>query len=267
MSAQDKVSTANALLSEAFEQLNDELTHETSRRRGALAQECWDLRLKTGELREYFSQSGQDWYVDQILLCQKRNGVFVDVGGYDGATNSNSLFFEVFRGWDGVVVEALPDNCARARAVRRCACVEAVVSGDQGEHAFLSVEEGYLQMSGRVDTYDPGILERLRANPRHRESVTMRPSRTLPDILSELEISHIDYLSLDIEGSELEVLRSFPFDRFSVLALSIENHSGTQEIHEIMTAAGFRLVEFLGYDEIYFRSDAFAELSAANPPD
>jgi len=54
-----------------------------------------------------WSQYGQDQLIDK-LLNQKRNGFFVEIGGYDGETFSNSLFLEKERGWSGLLVEANP---------------------------------------------------------------------------------------------------------------------------------------------------------------
>ena len=55
-------------------------------------------------------------------------GVFADVGGYDGVTGSNTLFFEQRRGWSGLLVEPSPANLAAARAVRRCPCLGTIAS-------------------------------------------------------------------------------------------------------------------------------------------
>ena len=54
-----------------------------------------------------WSQYGQDQLIDK-LLNQKRNGFFVEIGGFDGETFSNSLFLEKERGWSGLLVEANP---------------------------------------------------------------------------------------------------------------------------------------------------------------
>lgn len=250
----DKIVHARTLLAEAFAELTAELRHEAGRRRGALAEECWRLRLMSGELRAYFSQSGQDWFLDQVLFKKRRAGVFVDVGGHDGVTGSNTLFFEVFRGWSGLLIEPVPALLAQAKSVRRCACDGSVVSGDGAAAEFLTVEAGFQQMSGRLDTYDPGMLDRVRAQPGHRETIRQVETRTLGEILRERGIARVDFLSLDIEGAELDVLRTFPFDAIDVDAWSIENRIGKADIHTLMTEQGYRLVEFLGVDEVYCRS-------------
>jgi len=165
MAPKDKIAQAEALLAEAFAGLNEDLRHESSRARGALAQECWRLRLMTGDLRQYFSQSGQDWFIDQMLLKGRRDGVFVDIGGYDGVSGSNTLFFEIFRGWTGVLIEPATTAIEDARRIRRCHCVETAISGDGKSRDFLEVTGGFLQMSGRLDTYDAAQLKRLREYP------------------------------------------------------------------------------------------------------
>jgi len=251
MTPNDKIAAAQALLAEAFAETNAQVQVESSRARGALAQQCWRLRQMTGDLKSYFSQAGQDWFIDQVLLKERRGGVFVDVGGYDGVEGSNTFFFEVFRGWNGVLVETSSAPLAHAQEVRRCQCVDAVVSGEGGPREFMEVVDGYTQMSGRLDTYDAGLLEQLRSHPTHRETVRQVETRTLADILVQCNITAVDYLSLDIEGAEFEVLHSFPFAQIDVGVVSVENNTGTAEIHDFMVQHGYRLVEFLGVDEIY----------------
>ncbi|MEP1945494.1 MAG: FkbM family methyltransferase [Lentilitoribacter sp.] len=249
----NKITKAEALLSEAFAEYSAALKQNTGSERGALNQECWNLRLMTGELREYFSQSGQDWFVDRMLTKSKEGGVFVDVGGFDGVTGSNTLFFETFRRWTGVLIEGVDENLERAINIRRCPCIGTVVTGDGAPVEFLEVTSGYRQMSGRLDTYDPNLLAQVRAHPKHKETVRTVPTRTLVSILQEFDITEVDYLSLDIEGAEQDILESFPFDRIQIEFLSIENPTASQSTSDFMRSKGFKLKEFLGADQIYCR--------------
>jgi hypothetical protein len=255
MTPKDKISKANALLAEAFANLDSRLRAETGRARGAIAQECWRLRQMTGDMRRYFSQSGQDWLVDQVLLKERRDGVFVDVGGYDGVTGSNTLFFETFRSWTGLLIEAVPSLSERAASFRRCPCVGAVLSGDGGAADFLRIDAGFVQMSGRIDTYDTGLLRQVCAHPDHRGKRHVVDTRRLCDVLDDHGISAVDYMSVDLEGAEMDVLESFPFDRIAVKIFSIENAAARHELHALMTVQGYKLVEFLGVDEVYCRPD------------
>src|SRR5205823_12423666 len=86
------------------------------------------------------SQLGQDKVVDEYLRG-KRNGVFVDIGAYDGVTFSNTLMLENERDWTGICIEPLPDVCAALRKNRRCICVQACIGNrEDREVDFLAVQ-------------------------------------------------------------------------------------------------------------------------------
>ena len=65
-------------------------------------------RLHYDQVAGYYSQSGQDHFIDTFVLNRKTNGVFVDVGANDGVNLSNSYYFEEKRGWTGLCVEPNP---------------------------------------------------------------------------------------------------------------------------------------------------------------
>ena len=255
MTPAEKQALAEQLLGEAREALEAEWAAAVGARRGALWQRLWSLRRMLGEIPQYFSQAGQDWFVDRHLSGGRRDGVFVDVGGYDGVSGSNTLFFEAFRGWSGLLVEPAPGPLGHARALRRCRCVGDAVAGREASGRFIEVLDGYTQMSGLVDSYDPGLLAQVRAHPAHAERVEQVACRPLADVLREAGLGRIDYLSLDVEGAEREILGAFPFDAFDIGCWSIENNTGDPWIEQAMSAAGYRRVEFLGVDEIYARRE------------
>lgn len=239
-------------LLEARAGLLDALRTERGRRRGLLNQRLHEIERMLVPDSGHASQAGQDRAVDRIL-GGLAGGVFADVGGYDGVTGSNTLFFEQRRGWTGLLVEPAPDKLAAARALRRCPCLGVAVAAQEGEAQFLEVAAGYTQMSGLVDSYDPGLLAQVRADPRHRETIRPTPTRPLAAILDEAPRTP-DFVSLDIEGGEVAALSVFPFERHPVRVWAIENNTRSPEIRRIMEAAGHRLVEFCGQDEIWTKT-------------
>ena len=198
----------------------------------------------------YFSQAGQDRIVDSILK-KKMGGVFVDVGGYDGREGSNSLFFEVFRAWTGILIEAAPTSLAKAKAFRRCPCIGAGVAGEPGQMEFMEITGKMAQLSGFLDSYSPKLLKFAREQPDHNEIIHTLQSRTLADILSDQGIAQADFLSLDVEGGEVGILERFPFADFEIDIWSIENNTRTPDIRKIMHENGYKRLEFVGVDEIY----------------
>lgn len=204
--------------------------------------------LNIGE--PYFSQAGQDRIVDSILK-KKMGGVFVDVGGFDGREGSNSLFFEVFRAWTGILIEAAPTSLAKAKAFRRCPCIGAGVAGEPGQMEFMEITGKMAQLSGFLDSYSPKLLKFAREQPDHNEIIHTLESRRLADILSDQKITQADFLSLDVEGGEVGILESFPFADFDIDIWSIENNTRTPAIRKIMHENGYKRMEFAGVDEIY----------------
>lgn len=252
MTPDDRIAAARAGLTQAQAELARALDADRSRARGGIIRRLHEVRLMLDPGYHYMSQAGQDLIVDR-LLDGKRGGTFVDIGGYDGVTGSNTLFFEQWRGWSGVLVEPVPANLAKAREVRRCLCLGLAVAASDGEADFVEIIEGFTQMSGLAHSYDPGLLQRVRQDPRHRERVLRVETRSLSRILTDALLPHPDFVSLDIEGGEAAALAAFPFEAHRVGIWAIENNTGTPEIARIMQAGGYDLVELAGPDEIWRR--------------
>lgn len=236
-------------------QLMEALKENKGRGRGELARQIHEVRQMLAPVKYPFpSQAGQDMIVDRVLN-KKRGGVFVDVGGYDGLTGSNTMFFEKWRDWTGILVEPVQSTREMAAAIRKVPCLPFAVAATDGEAEFIEVTKGYTQMSGLLDSYDPNLLARVRGDPRHEEATVRVETRTLSRILTDNNVPHPDFLSLDIEGGEIAVLEQFPFDQHDVKVWSIENNDGSDRLGEIMSRAGYAFVDFAGPDELWRKRD------------
>lgn len=255
MTPTERIRGAMQQLRAAHDELQTALAKDNGRSRGPVVRQLHEIRRMLDPAYPYTSQAGQDRVIDN-LFKGKTGGTFIDVGGYDGITGSNTLFLEQRRGWSGVLVEPVAGQIFTARNARRCPCLQYAVAPQDGEATFIAVTEGYTQMSGLAEHYDPALLDTVRADPRHKEQVTTVQTRTLSRILTESGFEHPDFISLDIEGGEVAVLEAFPFAKHRVGAWAIENNTSTPRIGEIMRANGYVLVEFCGPDDIYRRADA-----------
>src|SRR6202008_2120463 len=89
------------------------------------------LRGRKPEAERSFALGGLDLKLDEALGRQRR-GFFVEAGANDGVTYSNTLFFERFRGWRGLLVEPLPELAARCRKNRpRCLVENCALVGPE----------------------------------------------------------------------------------------------------------------------------------------
>jgi len=219
--------------------------------RGRFRHDLWEVEKALGMHAEFHSQSGQDRFIHDAYFKGRTGGTFVDIGGYDGITGSNTLFFERQLGWRGLLVEPASGSFEAASRIRQCTCRQVAAGKGPAEAVFIEVCSGYTQMSGLEMSYDQAMLNVVRRHPDHRERRVSVPVRPVGELLQEAGIERIDYLSLDVEGGEWAVLEAFPFGAVPVTVWSIENNAGSADIPRFMAGKGYAVVEFIGTDEIY----------------
>ncbi|XP_023932893.1 uncharacterized protein LOC106167926 [Lingula anatina] len=158
------------------------------------------------------SQVGQSQAIDK-LLKQRKNGFFVEAGAADGELISNSLFFERFRNWTGVLVEANPwafDKMAKKH--RKSNVINACLSPIPHP---VRIEFNYADFFG-------GITDMGHKFPRRGKGKGLAQCFPIHSILAALGVSHVDYFSLDVEGAEMEILKTFPWKDIIVDVWTVE---------------------------------------------
>lgn len=232
----------------AFRRLRKAWYRFSTRRVPRVARAAADLQ------RDGFtSQYGQDQFVADRLGGMSA-GVFIEVGAHDGVTYSNTCALERRLGWTGIAIEPSPLACTLLRRNRDCIVVNGCIGAAAGTARFLEIEGCAAMLSGVVDHYDPRHLARIdreiAAGGGLRREVEV-PCFTLAGLAAEHGMARIDYLSIDTEGSELEILRSIDFTRLDVNLISVENNYGDPRIRSVLAKAGFRLIARLACDEMY----------------
>ncbi|MGH1349654.1 MAG: FkbM family methyltransferase [Methyloligellaceae bacterium] len=236
---------------ETLELCPDDMNFDQAHNRGKIEGMLWQVRQLKSLTSLFYSQAGQDHFLDTFVFNGKRNGVFVEVGGFDGVTSSNCLFFEATRRWSGILVEPAEAPMKHAKLFRNCECIQAAVGPKKGDFDFLCITDGYTQMSGLIDEFKGTEIELLRGHQLHKEKIIKVPTLPLQDLLRDHNLKDIDYCSLDVEGAEYSILSNFPFDEFNIRAWTIENNRQTTDIAELMISKGYELLVVLGVDEIY----------------
>eukprot|EP00928_Gymnodinium_smaydae_P087194 TRINITY_DN71501_c0_g1_i1.p1 TRINITY_DN71501_c0_g1~~TRINITY_DN71501_c0_g1_i1.p1 ORF type:complete len:685 (+),score=58.46 TRINITY_DN71501_c0_g1_i1:44-2098(+) len=207
-----------------------------------------------GSLPRWSSQYGQDRLIYERFFVSrgKKPGVFIELGAADGLDKSNTESFERLFGWSGVLIEPSVDLFAKLKQNRpNSICVNECVSRMQGNYYFS--EDGY--SSGFTAHRGFEVLK----SPGEGGG-DIRKCRTLSQILDQHlgRFAHIDYLSLDLEGGELDVLLSLDFTRHTVDVISLEVHEWREQERAALMASlleqrGFQFVDRLVVDEIWVR--------------
>jgi FkbM family methyltransferase len=203
-------------------------------------------------ISNYSSQYGQDSFVfNEVFKSKQNEGFFVDIGAHDGVTLSNTLFLEKL-GWKGVCVEPIPRLFQKLKENRGCLCVEGCVSNLDTDIVEFCDISGYSEMlSGIEQCYDQNHVARINRELQETGGSVERikvKNYKFNDIILE---KTIHYLSLDTEGSELDILKSIDWNKYLILSMSVENNSCTSEIQSFLTNQCMSLVERLGCDEMY----------------
>jgi hypothetical protein len=226
----------------------------------------------------FWSQAGHDKIVDELL--QGATGLFfVEAGGYDGETHSNSLFFEHSRAWQGMVIEPNPHLYTQILGKHRhCMTVNAAISPQDHQDQLPFVLAGPL--GGFASTLSEGHQKRIEDEIAAKKSwmngelgsgktimVESYPLEWLLEAGNQTKLV-VDYWSLDTEGSEPHILRATNFSRIQVGVMSIE-HNGEEDkqrgIRDAMVSTGLVLYRDLGGDYIYVNPTYLSERGWNSP--
>jgi FkbM family methyltransferase len=198
----------------------------------------------------FHGQNGQDKWVVEKIFKHRRNGFFVDIGANDGMDINNSYYLEQQLGWSGICVEPMPKVFAALARNRKCTCVHGCVAAQDGEVEFLEVE-GSEMLSGLASTLNAAHQERITG---HRINKLKLPGFSLTTLLRNHNVAEVDFMSIDTEGSEMEILRNFDWQGGArIKVICVENTYHGDLMPEFLYARGYRLQVILAGDEIYVR--------------
>lgn len=215
---------------------------------------------------KYFSQKDQDYIVDTLLKGKER-GFFLDFGAHDGISLSNSYFFESTRNWDGVCLEPIPEVFAKLQKNRRCNLLNGAVSTSSENLQFKKMQGKTEMLSGlvkfREEAHDKRTDKGIKKYGGKVELITVR-GYSIGEIFEKFNIRNIDYLTIDIEGGEFEVLETIDLQKYPISCLTVENNYGDVRIRKLMKTNGYKLVFHHGADDFYFRKELINIFSYIN---
>lgn len=186
------------------------------------------------------------------------NGTFIEAGANDGLSQSNSYWFERFRGWRGLLIEAVPDQarlCQRNRP--RAEVINTALVADSDTKS-IRINAAHLMafIPGSQQPKDEDARVRLAMDVQHLDSVPQIevPAATLASILDRRASGPIDFFSLDVEGYEVPVLRGMDPDRHRPGLILVE----TTQLDEVLAAlkGHYRVIDSLSHHDFLLKTDS-----------
>jgi FkbM family methyltransferase len=208
---------------------------------------------------EFRSQFGEDALV-WTLLDGQLDGFFIEVGAFDGYRYSVTYALECV-GWSGLLIEAIPERAQECRERRQRSRVVHAVLGEAGagDTPFTVTDDEYGGMFSH--TQETAGSQRKRAGETAR---TVPVPTTALDALLADHAGGIDAAAIDVEGSELSVLRGFDLARHRPKVILIEDNSRGRDatIAEHMRGTPYVQIAWLKINRVYVRDDLAAACSA-----
>lgn len=211
--------------------------------------------LRTGELlspdaRASFAQEGEDLLLARLFEDQAR-GFYVDVGAHHPTRFSNTHLLHK-RGWRGINIDATPGSMAAFRRARPDDInLEIAVSSEGGPSALYRFDEAAL------NSLSKGLSIQRNEETRYSiESTVELATRPLRDVLSQYlphDVERIDLLTIDVEGHDLDVLKSNDWERFrprvlliEIVGADLEELADREEV-VLLRRSGYRLYSKMVY--------------------
>lgn len=181
------------------------------------------------------------WIVEEVFKGM-RNGFYVEVGAGDGMAGSCTYVLEKELGWTGILVEPLLSSFQKLKEIRKNSkCINNGLSSSPEVLKYYHFDDwgGYngfpsLNKFGENQWWE-------KAKDGAKDTVAQEQDIecvTLDSVLMENNAPKtIDYLCLDIEGAELEVMKDFPFDKYKFKTISIE--LSPPPLTDILTKNGY----------------------------
>ncbi|GHU20657.1 hypothetical protein FACS1894163_13700 [Spirochaetia bacterium] len=200
--------------------------------------------------------------LDQDLLVYlyfkgRKNGFFLDIGANDGKTGSNTYALEQL-GWTGACVEPLPDIFLELKQNRTCDCYNVAISDNSGEEVeFLRAPAHTL--SGLASQMSEAHKNRiLYGDGGGRIDSIKVKTLSFDDLMNQyppMQCTHIDFMSIDTEGSELSILKTIDFTKYRFGLITVEDNKefpgSGEQLKKFMEQNGYGVLIELGWDVVF----------------
>lgn len=194
--------------------------------------------LQTNDLSRWLVGKEQGRIDLKILPYLKdiENGVFVEAGALDGLFMSNTKLLEDF-GWNGLLIEPSYEACKKCLKNRKCTTVWGALVSNNYKDEKIHGDFFYNGNEGK------GAWSSVNRNRAALDKAVYVPAITLSNVLRAFNVKKVDFLSLDVEGYELNVLKGLDFNEFDVKYILVEvnfHDYDLEDMDELLGKHGYK---------------------------
>lgn len=202
-----------------------------------------------------YSQLGQDLRVLEFYN-NKKDGFFIEIGASDGITLSNTYLLEITYDWKGICVEPIPDKFELLCKNRpNSLCYNYAVYNDSNKQVIFDIANTNDLLSGISNNIDFHI-DVVNSN----KTQIIVNTISFNDLLEKSNAPlYIGYLSLDTEGSELEILKSVDLQKYIFGLIHVEHNyiePRRTQIRQLLTSNGYNYIRSNQFDDCYKHNSA-----------
>jgi len=178
----------------------------------------------------------------------RKNGFFLDVGANEPQKGSQTWMLEE-RGWRGILIEPQARLCERLRQARPRSQVFQLACGAPGAPPEMLLHTA--ESLGHS-----GLVKHLVDATTTYVGTEMVKVMTLDAVLAEAGYPTIDFMTMDVEGTQFDVLRGFSLQRHRPKLLLMEDHLYDLQAHRHLVRADYRLARRTGLNNWYVPSES-----------
>ena len=198
-----------------------------------------------------YSQHGEDAYI-KTLFPDNYKGVFIEVGAYDGISLSNTYHFEL-NGWRALCIEPILSAFEKCKAIRK-ECYKCCISDNDKEDAeffIYHLQENLCAISSLIPD------QRLIDSHSHMITNTSKEMvnvRSLNSLLKEFDFpKKIDFISIDTENTEFDVLKGIDLTVYDVTLFVIENNFNEPQCEEYLKQFGYTKINRIAVNDFFWK--------------
>lgn len=214
--------------------------------------------------KQFFSQRGQDWFLSTYVFPGIDHGFFLDIGANHPFDLSNTYYFEN-NGWEGIAFEPQPRVHALWKGSRKTPCYQLALGDKDDVITFNSIiSDTWVHALACVDTGYDGRMELIQSLGEEDsiEQIKVKQVR-LDNFLTENNISEIDFISMDVEGYEMNVMKGIDFSHVQIKCFVIENDIrclGDNTIRNFLRDKGYTHIARLSGDDVFVHASHLPQM-------